>query len=295
MIKELDFNDVPTINANVTRYYDGEVFFADNITSAPNLMRVFKVKFLAMVFCLQGELEVRLNSQLHRLCQHEALFVNAATVVDLVHHTPDFMCKICAVTPDIGFNFINKSIFDAAMHIYEHPVIHFTPDEVLLMLKYYELADFKLTHPETIYSRESVSLLLRAYAFDLLNCVNHHLQADADQDMLRQGDKLFRHFLALVADNTHCSRSVNWYASKLCVSPKYLTSVCRQRGGKTASEFIAISMVQRIKQMLLYSERSIKEIAAELGFNNLSFFGKYVKKHLGQSPNNYRRAHSFGR
>ncbi|MBQ7691339.1 MAG: AraC family transcriptional regulator [Muribaculaceae bacterium] len=295
MITEINFSDVPSINAEVTRYFDGEMFFADNVTSVPQLARVFKVKFIGMVFCLRGELEVRLNSAPYVVRQHDALFVNASTVVDLVRRTNDFSCKICAVTPDVGFNFINKTLFDAAMRVHAHPVIHFTEDEITLMLKYYELADFKLSHAETNYSRESVSFLLRAYAYDLLHCVSSHLGVGGNLDMLRQGDKLFRRFVVLLADNTHCSRSVNWFAAELCVSPKYLTSVCRQHSNKTAGELIATSMVARIKQMLLYSDLSIKEIAAELGFSNLSFFGKYVKKHLGQSPNNYRMANGYGR
>lgn len=184
MIKEIDFSEVPSIDAPTTRYYDGEMFFADNITSVPNLARVFKVNFIAMVFCLQGELEVRLDSVLHRLCKHEALFVRSSTVVDLVSRTDDFSCKICAVTPDAGFNLINKTLFNAAMQVHAHPVIHFTDNEVTLLHKYYELADFKLSHAETNYSRDSVKFLLRAYTYDLLNCVNIWLDG-ASTDIYR--------------------------------------------------------------------------------------------------------------
>ena len=40
--------------------------------------------------------------------------------------------------------------------------------------------------------------------------------------------------------------------------------------------------------MLRYTRKSVKEISNELDFPNSSFFGKYVKKHLGMSPKNYR-------
>jgi AraC-like DNA-binding protein len=97
----------------------------------------------------------------------------------------------------------------------------------------------------------------------------------------------------MLADDAH-ERSVKSYADELCVSPKYLTSVCQQQSNKTASQIISLAVTSRIKQLLLYSDLSIKEIAAELHFGNLSFFGKYVKKHLGQSPNNYRKANGYG-
>ena len=79
------------------------------------------------------------------------------------------------------------------------------------------------------------------------------------------------------------------------MSPKYLSSICSKIEGKTASELITINTVGRIKQLLLYSPLSIKEISTQMGFDNLSFFGKYVKKHLGLSPNNYRKQQGYGK
>ena len=180
------------------------------------------------------------------------------------------------------------------MKIHEHPVVHFTDEEVALLMKYYELLDFKMANPGISYDKEAMSLIIKACAYDLLACVGRHVDVEK-QGMLRQGDKLFRRFLTLLSDNKDCSRSVSSFADELCVSPKYLTTICRQHSNKTAGELIALSMVGRIKQMLLYSDLSIKEISTQLGFTNLSFFGKYVKKHLGQSPNTYRRLNGYGR
>ena len=41
--------------------------------------------------------------------------------------------------------------------------------------------------------------------------------------------------------------------------------------------------------LLRYSNKTIKEICTELDFPNLSFFGKFVKEHLGMSPTEYRQ------
>ena len=84
------------------------------------------------------------------------------------------------------------------------------------------------------------------------------------------------------------------FADRLCVSPKYLTSVCNQRSNKSAGDLITMSFVNRIKQLLLYSDMTVKEIANSLNFENLSFFGKYVKKHLGASPNTFRKINGYG-
>lgn len=293
IIKRLQLDDVPSIS-ELTRYYDGELFFADNISSVPTLMRVFQVRFIAFVICVDGELELELNSNRFHIRRYDALFVEPEAVINLIGHSSDFSCKILASPAETGFSFINKRLFDAAMRVQSNPVIHFSEAEFKLMHEYYRLVDYKLNNPELSIDRESMAMIFRAYTLDLLLCISRHFEVD-DPSMLRQGDKLFRNFLALLADENNLSRSVKWYADKLCVSSKYLTTICRQHGNNTASDLIAMNMVRRIKQLLLYSDLSIKEISTRMEFTNLSFFGKYVKKHLGQSPNAYRDANGYGR
>ena len=55
---------------------------------------------------------------------------------------------------------------------------------------------------------------------------------------------------------------------------------------KTPSTLINEYTMEHIKYQLRNSDKSIKEIAEEFNFPNQSFFGKYVKAHLGVSPSN---------
>lgn len=293
-ITQLDLQDVPQVYHNL-KYNDGEIYFADNITSIPGLMKQFQVNFIAYVMVLEGKLSVELNTVPYQLEKNCSLFIDRKMVVNNVKHTENFSCLICAMSTDMGFAFFNKSLLQSIMHIMANPVIRLGQDEVDLMLKYYELLVFKMDHPDMNFGRETVRDIIRCFAYDLLSNINRHLSQDNGDDMLRQGDRIFRRFMLLLADNTNVNRSVKSYADELCVSPKYLTSVCRRHSDYTASELIATAITSRIKQLLLYSDLSIKEVAGEMGFDNLSFFGKYVRKHLGLSPNHYRKANGYGR
>ena len=292
-ITELDLNDVPEVYHNL-KYNDGEIFFADNITSIPGLMEKFKVNFIAYLMVVDGSLSLELNSLPYQLKKNCSLIVDRKTIINNVQHSDDFRCLICAMSTDMGFSFINKSLMQSVMHILTHPVIEMGQNEMDLMVKYYELLVFKMDHPDMNFGHETMRNIIRCFAYDLLSNINKHLNRDND-DMLRQGDRIFRRFMLQLADNTNVNRSVKSYADELCVSPKYLTSVCRKHSEYTASELISSAVMSRIKQLLLYSDMSIKEIATEMGFDNLSFFGKYVKKHLGLSPNNYRKANHYGK
>jgi len=292
-VTELDLHDVPQVYHNL-KYNDGEIYFADNITSIPGLMKQFKVNFIAYVMVLEGSLSLELNAVPYHLDKNSSLIVDRKMVIDNVSHSDDFRCLICAMSTDIGFSFINKSLMKSVMHILSNPVIKMGQDDIDLMVKYYDLLVFKMDHPEMNFGRETMRDIIRCFAYDLLANINKHANPEGE-DMLRQSDRIFRRFMLLLADNNGVNRSVKSYADELCVSPKYLNSISRKHSDYTASELIATSVMSRIKQLLLYSDMSIKEIAQEMGFQNLSFFGKYVRKHLGLSPNNYRKANNYGK
>ena len=292
-IKQLNFDDVQLLDLGL-RYYDGEVAFADKVKSINLLSNIFKVNLFALIFCVNGKLSLRINSVAHSIKKDDGLFVDAQSVISDISHDDDFECKIVGLASNVGLSFVSKGVFETFMTVKMNPVVHFTPNEMSLLGRYYELVDFKLEHRNMFYGKEGMRNILQAYVLDLITCVNAHIENDPEA-MMRQGDKLFRRFVLMLAGSGGTERGVKYYADQLCVSSKYLTSICTKNAHLTASELITMSVVNRIKQMLLYSDASVKEIAAQMKFENLSFFGKYVKKHLGHSPNHFRRLNNYGK
>lgn len=290
-IKTLRFHEIPQL-AQRMKYYDEALYLGDDMTDIPNIARGCRIGFVVLVFCLKGKMSVVVNDDEYHLTHNDAMFIEANSIVKARRDSQDINYKLCAINSGIRYSLINKTLFDTIINLHDRPVVHFSDDEMGLVERYYELACYKVMHPHFCANNESMICLLRAFAIDLLYSINQHSQPH--DTMLRQGDKLYRNFVYLVHSNTDGKRSVKSFASELCVSPKYLTSVCRQHSGCTANEIITKCMVGRIMQMLNYSDMSVKEIAMSLNFDNLSFFGKYVKKNLGMSPNNYRKTHQYG-
>jgi AraC-like DNA-binding protein len=110
-----------------------------------------------------------------------------------------------------------------------------------------------------------------------------------DSRYVRQGERLFKDFMKILATDKIKSRSVSAYAQRLFITPKYLSSVSKQLTGKTASVWINEAIVKEAKRQLKYTDKSVKEIAMQMDFPNVSFFGKYFKTHVGVSPMEYRR------
>ena len=120
--------------------------------------------------------------------------------------------------------------------------------------------------------------------FELFSIVNRNSRLQPTGGIATQSDLLFRRFLTLLQENGGHDRSVVFYAQKLCVTPKYLSSAVKMASGKTALVWIHDFAIENIKQSLRYSTRTIKEIAEEYNFPNASFFGKFVKSQIGLSP-----------
>ena len=81
---------------------------------------------------------------------------------------------------------------------------------------------------------------------------------------------------------------MSFYADKLCLSPKYLSSLTKEIAGKTVQEIIFQAVVKRSIFLMKNSNKTIQQIADELNFPNLSAFGTFFKKQTGFSPRNYR-------
>ncbi|MCD8310858.1 MAG: helix-turn-helix domain-containing protein, partial [Prevotellaceae bacterium] len=108
------------------------------------------------------------------------------------------------------------------------------------------------------------------------------------KEVARQVHYIFRRFAEMLSQDNGMHRSVTYYADALCYSPKHFSKVIKQASGHTPIELINKAAMEHIKFRLKHSEKSIKEIAEEFNFSNQSFFGKYVKAHLGMSPAQYR-------
>jgi AraC-like DNA-binding protein len=106
-----------------------------------------------------------------------------------------------------------------------------------------------------------------------------------------RGNWIFRKFIELVMKDDGSHRSVAYYADKLCYSPKHLSTVIRQVSGRSPLSIINAHAIQQIKIQLERSDKTMKELTDEFNFANPSFFGKFVKQHMGMPPQQYRQFH----
>ena len=96
--------------------------------------------------------------------------------------------------------------------------------------------------------------------------------------------EMFNRFMMLVERDYKLSRDVAYYASLMNITPKYLTLIVRQMTHETPKHIIDHYTILQLKLQLTASRQSVKEIAWEYHFNDVSFFCRYFKRHTGLTP-----------
>ena len=100
--------------------------------------------------------------------------------------------------------------------------------------------------------------------------------------------ELFNRFMMLLERDYKISRDVNYYAEKMNISSKYLTNIVSQVTGHTPKTIIDQYVILQLKMHLKRTTQSIKEMAWEFHFADVSFFCRYFKKHTGLTPQQIR-------
>ncbi|PKF76058.1 helix-turn-helix domain-containing protein [Chryseobacterium sp. PMSZPI] len=106
---------------------------------------------------------------------------------------------------------------------------------------------------------------------------------------LNTPDNLAFRFHMLVDKNFKTQKNVAFYAKELCITPNYLGVICRKQYQISPLEFIKERVILEAKNLLHSSDKSIKEIAFELGFQNFSHFSYLFRIKAGLTPKNYRK------
>ncbi|KKO89102.1 MULTISPECIES: helix-turn-helix domain-containing protein [Sphingobacterium] len=108
------------------------------------------------------------------------------------------------------------------------------------------------------------------------------------ENLLGNSNVIIDSFWDLVNINFAAQKHVSWYAERLHVTSNYLNILCRKHLHITASSVIQQRTIQEAKQLLKFSDKSIKEIAFYLGFESLSAFSTFFKNISGYSPSGYK-------
>lgn len=244
----------------------------------------------AILFCRRGSATVTVDQLRDRVTRDTLLLLLPGSILHLNERTDDFRVRFCAFSLEL-FSEAAYRLDPSFFHIlHEHAIIRL-PDRIIegvrnwFQMASYTYRDRGNNFRNTIIRNRLQNVLLEAFDKTQRFAPDVHSQTGTT----RQAD-LFQRFVALVHEHCTEQREVAFYADRLCISTRYLSTIIRSVAHSTAKEFIDRSVVLEIKMLLGSTELSVQEIAYRLHFPDQSYLGRFFKKHTGVSPTEFRNA-----
>ena len=270
-------------------YSDNDIVVVDSIQQFTEV-NTARVAMNAIVICTNGKVQAQMNSQTMELHKNQIAIVPQNVTVTDVMISPDFNLKAMFLTNRILQSFLREkmNIWNDMMFIRRHYVVTMDEDEILFYTHFYDMLTLAIVKgKDNPLHTDVIQSLLRSAILALCGAMKQKLSLAAVHQV-KTSDNHFQRFLDLLHSSEIKRHTVETYASELCISPKYLSALCKKNSGKTANEWITERVLEDIRYYLKQSDYSIKEICDRLGFPNPSFFGKYVKDHFGMTPLQFR-------
>lgn len=276
-------------NKDKIHYSDGDIALLTDINDLSEFNGIKSDSYLFLA-CRKGRLQIDINGNTHTIKEGERLTVLPLNFIDNILVSVDADIVMLRLSGRIVSDLMREHIdkWNRMIYIckaYRMSTVKNLEDQ---MQFYYRLILSKTMNPSQGYHKEIVRSIIKAILLEMLS------NMESDQCQSVEGESKiqfqFNRFLQTLSNEDIKHRSIDFYADKLCLSAKYLSVICTKVSGKSARQWIDEYTVEDIRYHLFNTDYSIKEIAYRLGFENLSFFGKYVKRHFGKSPSELRTA-----
>ena len=269
-----------------TLYTDFDI--TDQIENLPFFNHPVRQECMMFAFCLEGYLDISIHHERKVITESHFFGSCPHHIVTLNEVSEDFkgyfICMSKRFLEDIRIDFKNGlSIY---FYFKDHPATRLTEQEIETLKTYFSLLSKKKQEKESDLYHSITLHLINALFFE----VNHILTQYHEQEKIKKTrrEELFEQFMFLIEKHFMKERSIGFYAEKMFLTPKYLSSIIKEISGKHAGDWIDETIIMEAKTLLKCSGLNIQQIAEALNFANQSFFGKYFKHHTGFSPTQYK-------
>ena len=267
-------------------YLDNDIAIIDNIQKFAEI-NAAHVAMNAVAICLRGKAMCTINGQEIEVHKNQVAIIPHDVMVTDLMISPDFDMKIMLFTNRILHSFLHEkmNIWNDVLYIHRMHVIPMEDADIRFYTNFYEMLSLCIDREERYpFRTDVVQSLLRGAILGLCGALKLRMLNDNISIEKSTGSNHFQRFLDLLHSLDVKHHSIKWYASELCITPKYLSFICKKNSGKTANEWITEHVMEDIRYNLKQTDYSNKQICDLLGFPNTSFFGKYVKDHFGMTP-----------
>jgi len=250
---------------------------------------------IAFALCTQGSVTVDIDDVVYHISKGDVFFLPPSLYAKINYVSTDLAGIIIYVDYDFMMSMVNKVMdIRSALYFADHPYMSLTVSQYETLHTMMQNLIHRIEVESVTEASEQYLIVLRELIISMCNTlayevINFYLQSHrllvGDWD---RTDKIVQEFIVNVYHNFRKHREVAYYAEQLCITPAYLSSLVKEKTGKPALQWIIDIVISEARQLLQYTDMSVKEIATTLSFPTQSPFGKYFKQYVGKSPKEFR-------
>lgn len=248
----------------------------------------YVVSGVGIVVCEQGQFTFALNQHTLQAQTGETLFIPEGVSFQVLEESADLLVHFLLYQVEPIRDILGNQV--VAMYLYSQlvpePCYVWQTGEEEEVLRYMTQLDATL-HQEDPFRLYEQKLLLLALTHRLCSLYNRKLVTN--QDAVGHRNEVFLRLIQLIEQYYVHERGVEFYADKLCLSPKYLSALSKSICGYTVQELVFKSIIRKSISLLKNTQKNIQEISDYFNFPNASYFGTFFKKQMGMSPQQYRK------
>lgn len=265
-------------------FNNGDIALITDLRDLGVLTDVYTTDIYALVLCTSGRASATISGHKFDFGPNDLFICMPNAIIEGGLLSVDFKSKCLCLSVDYILQIapLLDNSWDARIVFENNPLISLSGEEASTFHLYYDLICSRLNSTPSKYLRNVISALIIAFFYDFRNTVERITEINPRPFTSRE--EHFKDFMRMLSTSYPKSRSVAYYAEQLCITPKYLSTICRDVCQESPSKIIERYVVKDIVHQLTHTNKSIKCISNELEFPNISFFGKYVRNSLGMSP-----------
>ena len=254
-----------------------------------SLKKPFMINGAGLIVCRQGNFTFSLNMKVFSAQAGETVFIPEDSLFQVLSESEDLQLFIFIYQIEPIRDIIGNSV--ATMYLYmqlrTEPCYVWNTGDEEEVLKYMSLLDNTLHLDNNTFNDNEQRLLLLGLTYRICSIYNRKLMNL--KTTVGHKHEIFIRLIQLIDAHYTEERGVEFYADKLCLSPKYLSALSKSVCGFTVQELIFKSIIRKSISLLKNTQKNIQEIADFFNFPNASYFGTFFKKQTGMSPQQYRK------
>lgn len=248
----------------------------------------------AVIYCTKGHFDIDINVTTYRVHQDTMLFYVPGSTMHIKESEMDRLMDSEAVLLVATRDFLKggqinlNGLYEQSVRLMNSPCITIDDEGKRILTDYYTLAS-DLYKTDLMGAKEAICSIGTSLMCLIGNIWNGELsRLQVAKSAKSRAQVRYEEFISLVSANFMTEKSVAFYAEKMYMTPKYLTTLVKNESGMTATDWIDSFLVLEAKNLLKYSDLTVKEIGYRLHFQSIPSFHKFFKSKTGMTPNEYR-------